>query len=110
EPVLVEDARQSALLGSWAELAAEKGGRALLAVPMMVERRVAGALLLRHTRTPPALGPRAIDFLRVAASMLGLVLRAGRVVEGLREQTRRMSLSRYNEERRTKALEQYKDF
>ncbi len=110
EPVLVEDARASALLGQWAELAAEKGGRALLAVPLMVERRVVGAILLRHYVARPHLGPRAIDFLRVASSMLGLVLRAGRVFEGLREQTRRLSLARHSEERRTRALEQYKDF
>ena len=110
EPVLVEDARSSALLGPWAEVAAEKGGRALLAVPLLVERKVVGALLLRNYVARPPLGPRAIDFLRLAASMLGLVLKSGRVFEGLREQTRRMALSRYNEERRTRALEQYKDF
>src|SRR6185312_15967388 len=110
EPVLVEDAKSSALLGPWAEIAAEKGGRALLAVPLLVERKVAGALLLRNYVARPPLGPRAIDFLRVAASMLGLVLKSGRVFEGLREQTRRMSLARYSEERRTRALEQYKDF
>ena len=110
EPVLVEDAKSSALLGPWAEIAAEKGGRALLAVPLLVERKVAGALLLRNYVARPPLGPRAIDFLRVAASMLGLVLKSGRVFEGLREQTRRMPMSRYNEERRTRALEQYKDF
>jgi PAS domain S-box-containing protein len=110
EPVLVEDAKSSALLGPWAELAAEKGGRALLAVPLLVERKVAGALLLRNYLARPPLGPRAIDFLRLASSMLGLVLKSGRVFEGLREATRRMALSRYNEERRTRALEQYKDF
>ena len=59
EPVLVEDARSSALLGPWAELAAEKGGRALLAVPLLVERKVAGALLLRNYVARPPLGPRA---------------------------------------------------
>jgi PAS domain S-box-containing protein len=58
----------------------------------------------------PPLPPRAIDFLRLASSMLGLVLKSGRVFEGIREQTRRMSMSHYNEERRTRALEQYKDF
>ena len=42
--------------------------------------------------------------------MLGLVLKSGHVFDGLREQTRRMSLQRYNEERRTRALEQYRDF
>ncbi len=110
EPVLVEDAKSSALLGPFAEIAAEKGGRALLAVPLLVERKVAGAILLRNYMPRPPLGPRAIDFLRVSASMLGLVLKSGRVFEGLREQTRRMAMSRYNEERRMRALEQYRDF
>jgi PAS domain S-box-containing protein len=110
EPVLVEDVKSSALLGSWAELAAEKGGNALLAVPLMVQRNVSGCLLLRNQDARPPLGPRAIDFLRLASSLLGLVLSAGHVFEGLREQTRRLSMQRYAEERRTRALEQYKDF
>jgi PAS domain S-box-containing protein len=110
EPVLVDDARHSALLGPWADLAADKGGRALLAVPVLVDQDVVGVLLLRHDAPQAPLGPRAVDFLRLAASILGLVLHAGHVFDGLREQTRRMSLQRYNEERRTRALEQYRDF
>ena len=110
EPVFVDDAASSTLLGEWAHLAAEKGGRALLAVPLVVERRVAGCLLLRAAEARPVLPPRAIDFLRMAALSLGLVLKAGRVFEGVREQTNRMSLQRYNEERRTRALDQYRDF
>lgn len=110
EPVLVDDARSSALLGPWAQLAAEKGGQALLAVPLVLEHKVVGTVLLRHAQARPRLEPRALDFLRLAASLLALVLKAGRAFDGLREQTRRMSLSRYNEERRTRALEQYRDF
>jgi PAS domain S-box-containing protein len=110
EPVLVEDTESSVLLGEWAKLAAEKGGRSLLAVPLIVERRVCGCLLLRSDQPHPPLPVRAIDFLRMSALQLGLVLRAGRVFEGLREQTNRMSLARYNEERRNRALDQYRDF
>jgi PAS domain S-box-containing protein len=110
QPVLVDDAASSALLGDWAPLAAEKGGRALLAVPLIVDRRVAGCILLRNEQPRPPLPLRGIEFLRMAALSLGLVLRAGRVFEGLREQTNRMSLQRYNEERRSRALDQYKDF
>lgn len=110
EPVLVEDAATSTLLGPWAGLAAEKGGRALLAVPLILDRRVFGAVLLRHAQARPPLPPRAIDFLRMAALFMSLLLKAGRVFEGLKEQTNRMSLQRYNEERRTRALEQYRDF
>jgi PAS domain S-box-containing protein len=110
EPVLVEDAAESALLGEWALAAADKGGRALLAVPIVVDRKVMGALLVRSHEARPKMPPRAIDFLRTAALALGLVLRAGRVFEGLREQTNRMALARYAEERRNRALDQYRDF
>ncbi len=110
QPVLIEDARSSALLGEYATLAAEKGGCALLAVPMIVERKPVGVLLLRSYLPYPAIAPRAIDFLRMTALQLGLVLRAGRVFDALREQTRRMSLQRYAEERRSRALDQYRDF
>jgi len=110
EPVLVEDAAESALLGEWAQAAADKGGRALLAVPILLERKVMGALLVRAQEARPHLPRRAIDFLRTAALSLGLVLRAGRVFEGLREQTNRMAMARYAEERRGRALDQYRDF
>jgi PAS domain S-box-containing protein len=110
EPVLVEDTASSALLGKWAELAADKGGKALLAVPILVERKVSGAILLRNTQSRPPLGARAIDFLRLSSSILGLVLKSGHVFDGLREQTRRMTMQRYAEERRNRALEQYRDF
>jgi PAS domain S-box-containing protein len=110
EPMLVDDAATSALLGEWAQVAAEKGGKAILAVPIIVDRRPSGCLLLRHERARPPMPERTTEFLRMAALTLGLMLKAGRVFEGLREQTNRMSLQRYNEERRSRALEQYKDF
>lgn len=110
EPIFVEDAERSSLLGEWARVAAEKGGRAILAVPLILERRVTGALLLRSSEPRPQLPPRAIDFLRLCGANLGLVLREGRVFESLREQTNRMSRDRYEEERRSRALEQYRDF
>jgi PAS domain S-box-containing protein len=110
EAVLIEDTQASALLGPWAQLAADKGGRALLAVPLVLEHKTVGVLLLRSYLVRPALPLRAIEFLRMAGLTLALVLRAGRVFEGLREQTRRMSLQRYSEERRSRALETYRDF
>jgi PAS domain S-box-containing protein len=112
EPILIDDSQSSHLLGEWGPVAAaaDKGGRTLLAVPLVVERRPVGALLFRHTTPSAPLPIRAIDFLRLAALTLGLVLRAGRVFEALREQTRRMSMVRYSEERRNRAIDQVRDF
>ena len=110
EPVLVEDAQSSALLGEWAELAAEKGGRALLAVPLIVDRKVMGALLLRHYQSHPSLPHRAVDFLRMASLDAGAGVARGARVRRPARADHRMSLARYNEERRNRALDQYKDF
>src|SRR5205807_7949851 len=58
----------------------------------------------------PPLAPRAHDFLRLAGQMLGLVLSSGRIFDGFRDKTRRFSKERLDEERRGRALEQYRDF
>jgi PAS domain S-box-containing protein len=110
EPVFVEDAAQSALLGEFAALAAEHGGRSLLAVPLLADKRATGALLLRATAGHEPLDPRAIAMSRTAGKVFAQAVRGGRIVEGLREQTRKLSLSTYHEERRLRALEQYRDF
>jgi PAS domain S-box-containing protein len=110
QPVFVEDTQASALLGPWAHVAAERGGKALLAVPVVAERAVVGAILLRAAEARPPLDARALDFLRLAGLMLGLVLQGTRVLDGLRDQTRRFSQQRFDLERRSRALEQYRDF
>jgi PAS domain S-box-containing protein len=110
EPVFVEDAATSTLLGDEAATAAEHGGRSLLAVPLVTDRRITGALLLRAAAGREPLDQRALAMCRTAGKLFASALRAGRIVESLREQTRKLSLSTYHEERRTRALEQYRDF
>ena len=110
EPVLVDDVGLEHAPGRVGRAGGAEGRAGHLVGAAIVEQRVAGALLLRNDQPWPPLPARAIDFLRMASTTLGLILRAGRVFEGLREQTNRMSLARYNEERRNRALDQYKDF
>jgi PAS domain S-box-containing protein len=108
--VLIEETGTSQLLGEWARLAAEKGGDALLAVPILQRREAVGVLLLHSTVPRPSVSPAMLEFLRGASALLGLQLRASGVFESLKEQTRRTSLDRFNAERRRRALDQYKDF
>lgn len=108
--VIVEDVRTSTLMGEWAELAAAHGGQALVAVPLFVHNRAVGALLLRSLEKAPKFGSRAHDFLRTAALLLGLLLRSGKVLDTLREQTKRLAVGRLSEEARTRALEQHREF
>jgi PAS domain S-box-containing protein len=115
EPVFIEETRKSDLLGEWAELAADKGGDALLAVPVPSgavrrDKRAVGVMLLHSAVARPRLDEAATEFLRAAAAMLSLVLRVSGVYDSLRERTRRTSLERLAEERRVRTLEQYKDF
>ncbi len=108
--IVVEDARSSALLGPWAELAARHGGESMVAVPIVDGGRSIGALLLRSRRTRPQLTPRAHEFLRSAAALLALLLRSSGALAAVREQTRRTSIARHESERRARALERYRDF
>ena len=107
--VLVEEARSSALLGPWAELAAQHGGEALIALPLVDRDNAIGALLLRSHHARPALPPRTLEFLRSAAALLALLLRASGALAAVREQTRRRSLAHHENERRTHALNRYSD-
>jgi len=108
--IVVEDARGSALLGPWAELAATNGGESIVAIPLVESGRSIGALLLRSRRARPELSQRALEFLRAAAALLALLLRASGSLAAVREQTRRTSLARHESERRARALERYRDF
>ena len=110
EPVFVEDAASSALLGEHAQAAAEHGGRSLLAVPLVADKRATGALLLRAAAGREALDARTLAMFRTAGKVFAAAVKGGRIVEGLREQTRKLSLANYHEERRLRALEQYRDF
>jgi PAS domain S-box-containing protein len=108
--IVIEDARSSALLGPWAELAATNGGESIVAVPLVESSRSIGALLLRSRLARPELSSRALEFLRSAAALLALLLRASGSLAALREQTRRTSLAKHESERRARSLERYRDF
>src|SRR4029079_16806889 len=47
---------------------------------------------------------------RMAASLLGVVLRGARALDPIRERTRRITLPDVREERRVRAIERYRDF
>ncbi len=110
QPVFIADAATSPLLGVWAAEAAKHGGMSLLAVPLMVDRVAVGAVLLRSLAAQTALDEKAIDFVRLSTQLFGLVLQSSRLLEGLRSQTRRFSKEVFEKERRSRALEQYRDF
>ncbi len=110
QPVFVDDTRTSTLLGLHAETAAMHGGLAILAVPVVAESDVVGVMLLRSATARPAFDGHALRFAQLAGVLLGLVLKSGGILDGLRDQTRRYTLAGFALERRSRALEQYRDF
>jgi PAS domain S-box-containing protein len=109
EICVVENAPHATLLGPWAQVVAARGIGAIVCLPLCDARQVLGVLLLRFTETrlkpdAPYVGGR------IAASLIALGLRGTNIIDRVREQTRRLSLARYEEERRLRALEKYRDF
>ena len=82
----------------------------LLVLPLAPEGRAIGCLALRGTRFRPAPDEEELSTLRLAAQVLAVALKSGRLLESLREQTRTVSRAAYEEQRRLRAFEQYRAF
>jgi PAS domain S-box-containing protein len=92
--------------------AAGSAGTELSAVfPLIVGRKPIGALLAHFAyegRDRPS--DEAISLGRLAASLLGIVLRGAKALEPIRERTRKITLQDFHEERRVRAIEKYRAF
>jgi len=91
--------------------------------PLIVQRKPLGALIARFPRdgqggqggqggsesqdAPPA---DALSLGRLAASLIGMILRGAKVLDPIRERTRRITQEDFQTERRLRAIEQYRAF
>jgi PAS domain S-box-containing protein len=79
--------------------------------PIIVGRKPVGALIARFPSDAGARPPGPVVTLgRLAASMVGMVLRGAKALEPIRERTRRITLQDFHEERRVRAIERYRAF
>jgi PAS domain S-box-containing protein len=81
--------------------------------PLIVGRKPMGALIARFPREDAAATRPPDDVVslgRLAASVLGIVLRGAKALEPIRERTRRITLQDYQDERRVRAIERYRAF
>jgi PAS domain S-box-containing protein len=79
--------------------------------PVIIGRKPAGALLARFVGDGAAAAAESVAGVgRLAASLLGIVLRGARALDPIRERTRRITLADVREDRRVKAIERYRDF
>jgi PAS domain S-box-containing protein len=87
------------------------GSEVAAVFPVIIGRKPAGALLARFAGADAATAAEQVAGLgRLAASLLGIVLRGARALEPIRERTRRITLPDVREERRVRAIERYRDF
>ena len=83
--------------------------------PIIVGRKPLGALIARfpregHAEADARPSDEAISVGRLAASLVGMVLRGAKALEPIRERTRRITLQDFHEERRLRAIEKYRAF
>jgi PAS domain S-box-containing protein len=79
--------------------------------PVIVGRKPAGALLVRFPSVAPAgLPASSLRAGRLAASMIGMVLRGARALDPIRERARQITVQDYQEERQVRAIERYRAF
>ena len=86
-------------------------GEVSVVYPVIIGRKPAGALLARFIGEGAAAAAESVAGLgRLAASLLGVVLRSARALEPIRERTRRITQHDVRETSRVRAIERYRDF
>lgn len=108
--LIIDEIARSPILAAQAEALRARGVRAVAVFPVEWRRRIAGALFLRASRPVPVLSPRQLAFGRILAGLVAQQVSSGIVLAELREQTHRISLARYETERRLRAIEQLREY
>src|SRR4029077_20617563 len=79
--------------------------------PMIVGRKPVGALLVRFPNLPVSRIPVAtVRAGKLSAAIIGIVLRGARALDPIRERTRQITLSDFQQERQVRAIERYRAF
>ncbi|MFZ5443598.1 MAG: PAS domain S-box protein [Myxococcota bacterium] len=106
KPVIVEDAPSHPLLEDVKASVAARGIRNLAALPLVVEGRVQGVLLLRRATTGP-FNPREVEFLTAVAHATAVAFRNVRQLERIRGQGEREKSARIAAEERVAEMKRY---
>ncbi len=99
---------QRAIADGEAAVAADAAGDITATVPVLVGGRPAGVLVARFATDQAARA--ALLAARVAASILGIVIRGAKALDPLRGRSRRNTQSEVREEGRVRAIERYRAF
>ena len=110
QPTVVEDVPSHPLLEGMHERVVAAGVRSIAALPLSVQGKVLGALLVRGSPDRPAFTSAQIDFLATVAHATGVALRNARLLESVRGESEREKSARLVAERRAAELQRYQSF
>lgn len=110
KPVIVEDAPSHPLLEGVQVQVAARGIQNIAALPLAVQGKVLGVLLLRASSRRGAFTHREIDFLATVAHATAVALRNARQLESVRGQSEREKTARIAAEEHAADLKRYQSY
>jgi PAS domain S-box-containing protein len=109
-PTVVEDVPSHPLLEGMHERVAAAGVRSIAALPLSVQGKVLGVLLVRGSAERPAFTPAEVDFLATVGHATAVALRNARLLESVRGESAREKSARLVAERKAAELQRYQAF
>ena len=109
-PTVVEDVPSHPLLEGMHERVVAAGVRSIAALPLTVQGKVLGVLLVRGSGERPAFSPAEVDFLATVGHATAVALRNARLLESVRGESAREKSARLVAERRADELQRYQAF
>ncbi|HZJ53483.1 MAG TPA: PAS domain S-box protein [Myxococcaceae bacterium] len=109
-PTVVEDVPSHPLLEGMHERVAAAGVRSIVALPLSVQGKVLGVLLVRGSGDRPAFTPGEVDFLTTVGHATAVALRNAHVLESVRGESAREKSARLVAEQRAAELQRYQAF
>ncbi len=110
KPVLLEDAPSHPLLDGVKSQVAARGIHSIAALPLSVEGRVLGVLLLRGSHRRNSFSPREMDVLATVAHATAIALRNARLLEKERGRTELEKSARIAAEEKASRLQRYEAY
>ena len=109
-PTVVEDVPSHPLLEGMHERVVAAGVRSIAALPLTVQGKVLGVLLVRGSGERPAFSPAEVDFLATVGHATAVALRNARLLESVRGESAREKSARLVAEQKAAELQRYQAF
>ena len=107
---VVEDVPSHPLLEGMHERVAAAGVRSIAALPLSVQGKVLGVLLVRASGARPAFTPAEVDFLATVGHATAVALRNAHLLESVRGESEREKSARLVAEQKAAELQRYQAF